>query len=98
MIPNGDNMSITLRGHIQVSQDRLDDVRSALDEHIRLTRAEPGCLRFEVIASITVPGRFDVSEEFEDKAAFETHQARVKSSDWGRITQGIPRDYKIRGL
>ncbi len=91
-------MTVTLEGYIQVPKERLDDVRTALVEHIELTRAEPGCLRFEVVASQTEPGRFDVSEEFEDKAAFETHQARVKSSDWGRITQGIPRDYKIRGL
>lgn len=91
-------MTVTLEGYIQVPEDRLDDVRTALVEHIKLTRAEPGCLRFEVVASQTKMGRFDVSEEFLDKAAFEAHQARVKSSDWGRITQGIPRDYEISGL
>ncbi|WP_299924720.1 putative quinol monooxygenase [uncultured Pelagimonas sp.] len=91
-------MTVTLEGYIQVPEDRLDEVRTALVEHIKLTRAEPGCLRFEVVASQTKMGRFDVSEEFLDKAAFEAHQARVKSSDWGRITQGIPRDYEISGL
>ncbi|WP_299933062.1 antibiotic biosynthesis monooxygenase [uncultured Pelagimonas sp.] len=91
-------MTVTLEGYIQVPEDRLDDVRTALVEHIKLTRAEPGCLRFEIVASQTKMGRFDVSEEFLNKAAFEAHQARVKSSDWGRITQGIPRDYEISGL
>ncbi len=91
-------MTVTLNGFIQVPEARLDVVRTALVEHIKLTRAEPGCVRFEVVASPAELGRFDVSEEFLDKAAFEAHQARVKSSEWGRITQGIPRDYEISGL
>ncbi|MBO9466798.1 antibiotic biosynthesis monooxygenase [Tropicibacter sp. R15_0] len=91
-------MTVTLKGFISVPQDRLDSIRSALPEHIRLTRAEPGCLSFDVVESDTTPGRFDVAEEFTDKAAFDAHQVRVKASDWGKISVGIERSYEILGL
>ncbi|SMX28755.1 Antibiotic biosynthesis monooxygenase [Pelagimonas phthalicica] len=91
-------MTVTLKGFISVPQERLDSIRNALPEHIRLTRAEPGCMSFVVTESDTTPGRFDVAEEFTDKAAFDAHQARVKASDWGKISAGIERSYEILGI
>ncbi len=91
-------MTVVLTGTLDVPPDRLAAVRAALPEHIRLTRAEPGCLRFEVVEDPEAPGHFRVNEEFTDAASFRAHQARVKSSDWGRISEGIPRDYEIEGL
>ncbi|EEE36956.1 antibiotic biosynthesis monooxygenase domain protein [Rhodobacteraceae bacterium KLH11] len=84
-----------LKGHIMVPTDRIEAVRAALPEHITLTRAEPGCISFEVTEDTDIPGRFNVSEVFENKAAFEAHQARTKASDWFQVTQGIPREYSI---
>ena len=86
---------IKLTGHIDVPFDRLASIEKALKEHTRLTRAEPGCITFSVEPCDQVEGRFLVSELFRDQAAFDTHQARVKASDWGRITAGIPRIYDV---
>lgn len=66
-----------------------------LPEHIRLTRAEPGCLRFEVLRSHSDPVRFAVSEAFVDRDAFEAHQVRAAATIWAKGTKGIPREYKI---
>ena len=70
-------------------------VRTYLPEHIRLTRAEPGCLKFEVFRSQSDPVRFAVSEVFRDRDAFDAHQARAAATIWARGTAGIPRDYTI---
>ena len=86
---------IRLSGHIDVPEERRAAVAEALPEHIRLTRAEPGCLRFEVRCDPRRPGRWLVDELFAGRAAFEAHQARVRASRWGRITEGIPRHYRI---
>ncbi len=86
---------VSLQGHITVPADRLEQVRQALPDHIALTRAEQGCISFEVTEDRTHPGRFKVSEVFENQAAFDAHQARTRESDWFRITQGIPREYSI---
>lgn len=91
-------MTVTLTGYIDVPPERRDAIRAALPEHIRLTRAEPGCLSFEVIESSSTPGRFAVSERFTDAAAFQAHQTRAAASDWAQISQGIPRTYEVKGL
>ena len=41
---------------------------------------------------------WSVSEEFVDPAAFKAHQARAGASDWAQATQGIARDYTIKGM
>lgn len=91
-------MTVNLKGHIDVPADRLDQIRAGLIDHIRLTRAEPGCISFEVTEDPDSPGRFNVAEEFTDSNAFHAHQTRAQASDWARISDGIPRDYSVTGL
>jgi len=80
------------------SLDEADRVSHLLADHVRLTRAEPGCLRFELLRSSADPTRFAVFEEFRDAEAFAAHRERASNSAWGRATRGIPRDYEITGL
>jgi quinol monooxygenase YgiN len=87
---------VLLNGHIDVPQDRIAAITEALPVHITLTRAEPGCLSFDVAPCPTVAGRFLVAEVFVNQAAFDAHQLRTKASDWFQVTAGIPRDYTIR--
>ena len=87
---------VFLDGHLEVPPESIDAVLAALPEHIRLTRAEPGCLRFEVTQSADNPTRFLVSEIFADEDAFDAHQQRARASTWAKITAGMPRHYNIR--
>ncbi|WP_390623418.1 putative quinol monooxygenase [Subtercola endophyticus] len=78
----------------------LDEVRLVaeyLPAHIRLTRAEPGCLAFNVTPT-TNPLIWRVEEHFEDETVFRTHQERGASSEWGQMTAEIERRYSITGL
>lgn len=75
--------------------DEADRVAALLPDHIRQTRAEPGCLTFEVIRSMADPVRFAVREIFATRADFDAHLARVAASPWARATHGIPRDYML---
>ncbi len=86
---------IELTGYIDVPAARLEAITAALPRHIALTRAEPGCLSFEVTPDPTHPGRFTVAERFTDRTAFDAHQARTRASAWAEVTQGIPRHYQV---
>ena len=87
---------VTLTGFLVCrSLEEADRVSHLLPEHIRLTRAEPGCLKFEVFRSHEDPLRFAVSETFRDRESFKAHQARTAETLWAKATRGIPRDYKI---
>lgn len=83
-------MGVTLKGTLRCNPDDAAIVRAALPDHIRLSRAEPGCEFFEIVES--EPGLFTVHERFKDDAALDAHTARTRASDWWRLTGHIPRD------
>lgn len=85
---------VVIKGFIIVQNMDLETVKQELPLHCELTRKEPGCLVFEVTPNNNNQNRFDVYEEFSSKAAFEAHQARVKSSRWGQITANVERHYQ----
>ena len=62
--------------------------------HIALSRAEPGCLSFDVVQTAD-PMVWQVTESFTDQAAYDAHQTRTRASDWYRLTAHIPRSYDI---
>ena len=55
--------------------NHIDTVRNLLREQVGLTRAEPGCLRFEVYHSEADPRRFLLVERWELKADWDTHRS-----------------------
>lgn len=87
--------NVFLSGHINVPAERIAAIKRALVEHIDLTRAEEGCIYFDVTPDSRVAGRFSVYEIFVDRAAFEHHQARAKSSLWAEVSAGIERHYTV---
>ena len=86
---------VRISGYLRCAPDEIEMVREALVEHIRLTRAEPGCLSFEVTQDAGDPCRWNLAESFRDMAAFEAHRARAAASDWGRRTAHLQRDIRV---
>ncbi|MEV7606084.1 antibiotic biosynthesis monooxygenase [Paenarthrobacter sp. NPDC089322] len=90
--------NVFLSGQLLCSdQEQVAVVAQHLPLHINLTRAEPGCLSFEVNPTQN-PLIWQVDEQFKDAAAFRAHQQRVAESEWGRATADIERRYEIEGI
>lgn len=89
---------VTLTGYIKVPAEDLAAVLAELPTHVELTRAESGCLLFDVDQDTDDPHVFHVNEQFVDSASFKAHQERVRSSRWGAITTRVERHYKIEGM
>jgi quinol monooxygenase YgiN len=86
---------IRLRGQLRCMTDaEAAAVRAHVHDHIRLTRAEPACLSFD-ITETDDPLVFEVMEAFRDRAGFDAHQARTRESPWFTATRGILRDFRI---
>lgn len=86
---------VVLSGFIIVADEDLAAVEGALQEHIRLTRGEAGCLAFKVEQHTNNPNRFNVYEEFSDRASFDHHQVRTKTSAWAIVAKDAARHYQI---
>lgn len=52
----------------------IPKVQSLLSEQGRLSRVEPGCVRFEVYHSVNDPKVFILNEHWTDMAAVEAHR------------------------
>ncbi|MFM8288985.1 MAG: putative quinol monooxygenase [Planctomycetaceae bacterium] len=66
---------ICLNVHLTVKNPAdVDTVRNCLIELTHLSRAEPGCLRYEAYHSNTDPQRFELVERWTDQAALEAHR------------------------
>lgn len=86
-------MTLRLTGHlICKDESELALVQQYLPDHIRLSRAEPGCLAFDVTQTEN-PLIWQVDEEFTDQHAFDAHQTRTRSSLWYQKTGHITRRY-----
>jgi len=84
---------IRLTGTLACAPDEAEGVRAALPEHIRLSRAEPGCLSFDVTE--TAPGVFAVAERFADRTAFDAHRTRTRASAWWQATGHMTRSFTL---
>ena len=69
-------------------------VQKFLPDHIRLSRAEPGCLTFNVDPTDD-PLVWRLDESFTDRAAFAAHQVRTQASEWFRATAHLMRDFRV---
>lgn len=85
-------MPFHLSGTLSVPEAGLAAARAALPEHERLTRAEPGCVKFNV--SEIQPGVFSVEETFKDEAAFAAHRERARNTTWAAAAANAVRDYR----
>lgn len=88
---------ITVTGTLTCANgEEADIVRTCLPDHIRLSRAEPGCLSFNVIPTGD-PLVWRLDESFVNREAFDAHQARTRASAWYKATAHMRRDFRISG-
>lgn len=89
---------MTLTGTLTAATSaEAETVQCLLPEHVRLSRAEPGCLRFDVIRTDD-PLVWHLHEEFIDAAAFAAHQVRTSATVWAEKTTTLRRDFTKAGL
>lgn len=87
-----------LRGYLVCATDaEAQAIRAHVAEHIRLSRAEPGCLTFDILETDD-PLVWEVMEAFRTRADFDAHQARTRDSHWFAATRGILRDFRVEEL
>lgn len=76
-----------------------DDVRAIAHHvaaHVAASRAEPGCLAFDLWQTDD-PMVWQVRERFASAAAFAAHQRRTRASAWWAATGHIPRRFTVTG-
>ena len=89
---------VILKEYVLVADSDLEAVKRELESHIRLTRQEDGCIVFDVSQDSENKNRFNVYEEFSSQEAFELHQQRAGSTEWGKVSSKLEKHYKTTNL
>ena len=66
-------MAIRVVAHVTARPDTIDQIREALLTLIDPTRAETGCVAYELLQDSSDPTKFAFVEEWESDAALDAH-------------------------
>lgn len=80
---------IIVTGSIVARGDTLDELLALSLEHVRRSRAEPGCLAHAVHRDVENPLRLVFLEEWADRAALATHFAVPASRAFAKAAAGL---------
>lgn len=88
-------MPVKISGTLTASGADIEIARRLIPEHVALSRAEPGCLKFNLEEAPDTPGLWVLDEEFADQSAFDFHQQRTRASQWGQASTNMVRDFTV---
>jgi quinol monooxygenase YgiN len=72
----------------EAAPGRADELAGMLKKLIAPTRAEPGCLTYELNASTETPGTFLFFEKFVNQAALDEHIAAPYFQEFAKQREG----------
>lgn len=80
---------IICEGYFDIPEGQVETVLAGYETHVRLSREEPGNLRYDYRLDPEVPGRVHVEEAYVNRAAFDAHLARTGASPWPEIRRDV---------
>ena len=69
-------------------------VRRLVPDHVALSRAEPGCLTFNIHPAAS-PLVWQLDETFVSRQTFDAHQPRTRASAWLAATTDLARNFTV---
>lgn len=80
---------LTVIATIVAKPDRIADVRRELEKLVAATRAERGCINYDLHVDLTDPRRFVFYENWSDKAALDAHAASPHMKAWAQVREAM---------
>lgn len=73
---------IVIEGTVRIPPENLESARSVMEQMIRASRAEPGCLDYAYSIDVLDPGLVRISERWENRAALTSHFKTAHMATW----------------
>jgi len=75
---------ILVLASFRLPADHVAEARVLVRDVVAQTRAEAGCIAYDVCEDVLEPGLFRVNESWEDREALSAHLAAPHMAEWGR--------------
>ena len=89
---------VTVIAHINAKDGKEDLVRQALQKMVAPTRAEPGCIRYDLHVDLRNPTHFFFYEIWESVDAHETHMDSAHLAEFVMSCKGAIAESTIEHL
>ncbi|MBK8197900.1 MAG: antibiotic biosynthesis monooxygenase [Acidobacteria bacterium] len=73
---------IVIEGTVRAPPERVAEARAAMEQMIRASRAEPGCIDYAYAVDVLDPGLIRVSERWESRDAIAAHFKTAHMATW----------------
>ena len=73
---------IVIEGTVRIPPARLEDARPVMEQMIRASRAEAGCLDYAYSVDVLDPGLVRVSERWESRDALAAYSKTAHMATW----------------
>lgn len=80
---------LTIVANIHVNPAHIDQVKAELEKLIPITRAEEGCLQYDLHQDNENPGHFMFYENWTNRALWQTHMNAPHLAAYMAATEGL---------
>lgn len=89
---------LTIVANIRINPGQVDRVKAELLKLIPLTRAETGCLRYELQQDNQDPAHFMFVESWESRALWQTHMNAPHLGAYIQATEGAVAEFTLNEM
>ena len=89
---------LTIVANVTASADKINLVKEELEKLIDITRAEEGCLQYDLHQNNENPARFMFYENWEPRDLWQTHMSAQHLQDYLAATEAAVGEFTVNEL
>ena len=89
---------LTIVANIHAKPDKIELVRAELEKLIDTTRAEEGCIQYDLHQDNENPAHFLFYETWESRDLWQTHMNAAHLSDYMAATEGAVAEFTLNEM
>ncbi len=92
------NTKLTIIGQIYAKSDQIDFVKSELEKLIDITRAEAGCIQYDLHQDNDNPAHFLFYENWDSRELWQAHMNNQHLKDYLAATEGTVENFTLNEM
>lgn len=89
---------LTIVANITATADKIDLVKAELEKLINTTRAEKGCINYDLHQNKENPAHFMFYENWESRELWQTHMGNTHLAEYMTATEGAVEEFTVNEM
>lgn len=87
--------ALTIVANITAHKDKIDLVKAELEKLVPITRAEDGCIQYDLHQNNDNPAHFVFYENWESREQWQTHMSNAHLAKYSKATEGAVTNFTL---